>query len=152
MQLNPYIGFNGNCAEAMTFYADILGAPAPAMMTYGQMPPMPEGEAPEGCGDGPAPDLSAMADKVMHAQINGDGFMIMGADAPFGHYKEPQGVNVALQVPTAEEAERVFARLSEGGTVIMPIAETFWAHRFGMFQDRFAVYWMINCLKDFQPE
>jgi PhnB protein len=54
---------------------------------------------------------------------------------------------VAVQVETPDEAERLFAALAEGGTVQMPIGETFWAVRFGMLTDRFGVPWMINCEK-----
>jgi PhnB protein len=58
-----------------------------------------------------------------------------------------QGFSVALNVDEPEEADRVFAALAVGGTVTMPIHETFWAHRFGMLVDRFGTPWMVNCEK-----
>lgn len=51
-------------------------------------------------------------------------------------------------VDTIEQAERIYAALSAGGTVFMPLQETFWAHRWGSFNDRFGKPWMINCMKD----
>jgi PhnB protein len=69
----------------------------------------------------------------------------MGADGPPPHAAGSTTVNVMTDTP--EEAERVFKALAEGGTVHMPIAETFWAHRFGALQDRYGKGWMVNCLK-----
>ena len=57
-------------------------------------------------------------------------------------------MSVSLHVDEEAEAERVFAALSEGGEVTMPLAETFWARRFGMFTDRYGTPWMINCSRD----
>ena len=69
----------------------------------------------------------------------------MGGDAPPGRYEPPKGITVTLGIDTPAEAERVFKELSEGGTVTMPIEETFWARRFGMLVDRFGIPWMVNC-------
>jgi PhnB protein len=59
-----------------------------------------------------------------------------------------KGISVALHVDTAEEAERLFKALAEGGDTKMPIQETFWAIRYGMLVDRFGTPWMINCAKE----
>lgn len=69
----------------------------------------------------------------------------MGGDAPPDHYQAPKGVTVTLGIDDPAEAERVFQALSENGTVTMPIAETFWARRFGMLVDQFGIPWMVNC-------
>jgi PhnB protein len=72
----------------------------------------------------------------------------MGCDAhPDVPYDGIRGCDVAVQVETPAEAERLFAALAEGGAVQMPIGETFWSARFGMLTDRFGVPWMINCEK-----
>jgi PhnB protein len=71
----------------------------------------------------------------------------MGADAPPQHFATPAGMSVILDLATPEEAEQVFAALAEGGSVKMPIQETFWAKRFGMLTDRFGTPWMFNCSK-----
>jgi PhnB protein len=41
----------------------------------------------------------------------------------------------------------VFNALADGGSVRMPLGETFWAKKFGMLTDRFGTPWMINCEK-----
>jgi PhnB protein len=71
----------------------------------------------------------------------------MGSDAPPERYEKPQGFFVSLGIKEPAEAERVFHALSEKGTVLMPIGETFWAMRFGMVVDQFGIPWMINCEK-----
>jgi PhnB protein len=72
---------------------------------------------------------------------------LMGSDAPPDRYDEPKGFSINIGVDTAEEAERIFAALSEKAKVQMPIQETFWAVRFGMLTDQFGIPWMINCEK-----
>jgi PhnB protein len=83
----------------------------------------------------------------MHARLVVGDTVLMGSDAPGERYEKMQGFSVALGVDEPEWAERVFNALAAGGTVTMPIQETFWAHRFGMLVDRFGTPWMVNCEK-----
>jgi len=132
MQLVTYLNFEGNAREAMDFYAHALGGKVTQRFTYGASPMA------EQCGP-------AAADHVMHSQVEAGGAILMGADGPPPHAAGSTCVNILTETP--EEAERVFAALSEGGTVQMPIAETFWAHRFGGLQDKYGKGWLVNCLK-----
>jgi PhnB protein len=134
MQINPYLNFNGNCVEAMRFYAEILGGKDLRIMTF---------------RDSPMAERMAESEKdmVMHARFTAGGFTIMASDSPGGRYNKPQGYAVCIGVDTVEEAERIFEALSKGGNVGMPIAETFWAKRFGMVTDRFGTPWLVNCEK-----
>jgi PhnB protein len=83
----------------------------------------------------------------MHARMTIKGQVIMASDAPPGRYSKPGGFSVNISVTDPKEADRIFNALSEGGTVHMPIGETFWALRFAMFADRFGIPWMVNCEK-----
>ncbi|MFZ1049614.1 MAG: VOC family protein, partial [Candidatus Sulfotelmatobacter sp.] len=85
--------------------------------------------------------------KILHARLLLGDRALMASDAPPGRYEKPQGFSVSLEIETPKESERVFHALSEKGTVVMPIQETFWAVRFGMLTDRFGIPWMINCSK-----
>jgi PhnB protein len=134
MQINPYLSFNGKCAEAFKFYAEVLGGENVMMMTYGESP-MAAQTAPED------------KDRIMHARLKAGDMMLMGADAPPQFYQPAQGMVVSLSVDAPAEADRIFKALSENGTVKMPIQETFWAQRFGMLIDRFGTPWMVNCEK-----
>ena len=134
MQLNPYLLFNGRCEEAFKFYAQVLGGKIEAMIPH-EGSPM-EGHVPE-----------AWRKKIMHARLVVGDQVLMASDEPPDHHETPQGFKVNISVNDTAEAERIFRELAEGGTVIMPIQETFWATRFGMLNDRFGTPWMINCEK-----
>lgn len=81
----------------------------------------------------------------MHGSVRIAGMLLEGADAPPERYEKPQGFSLSLEVPNADEAERLFEKLGNGGQVRYPIAKTFWSERFGMVIDRFGIPWMINC-------
>jgi PhnB protein len=94
--------------------------------------------------DGP-PTPPAHANRIMHAYLVHKDFTLMAGDAPPGMpYKGIHGVSMTLTYPTAAEAKRVFAALADGGSVTMPLGETFWAEAFGMLVDRYGTPWGIN--------
>jgi PhnB protein len=134
MQINPYLSFNGTCDAAFKFYETVLGGKILMKMTYGESP-MAAQTAP------------ADKDKIMHVRLAVGDMLLMGADAPPQFYEPMKGIVVSLGIEAPAEAERVFAALSENGTVRMPIQETFWAQRFGMLTDQFGTPWMVNCEK-----
>lgn len=133
MQILPYLNFDGRCREAFEFYRAALDGQRLDVMTYGESPmaaEMPESSHP----------------LVMHACLQVGGTMLMGADGPPPHAPDTAKDFVNLMVDTPEEAERVWAHLSEGAEVRMPLDATFWARRFGMLVDRYGKAWMVNCL------
>lgn len=132
MQLIPHLSFNGECEEAFRFYEKCLRGKILFMRTYGDSP---------GASEVPP----AWGKKIIHATIAIGEQPVMGADTP--NYEPPRGFSMVLNAKDAEEAERVFKDLAEGGTVRMVLQETFWAERFGMVTDRFGVPWQINCGK-----
>ncbi|WP_431145322.1 VOC family protein [Pseudomonas alvandae] len=130
MRIIPYLTFDGRCKEAFALYKDVLG---------GELFSMSFAEAPEDVG------MPQDADLIMHTCLTVGNFSLMASDCPPGQpYRKPQGVSVSLNVDSAEEAERLFKGLSAGGSVHMPLAKTFWAERFAMFEDRFGIAWMVN--------
>ncbi len=131
MRLNPYLNFDGKCAEAFAFYARCLGGQNLAIQTFRESP-MAEHVGPED------------QDRVVHARMNVGDTVLMGSDSPSNRSSEAKGFAVSLSVDSAEEAERVFHALAEGGEIHMPIGETFWAVRFGMLLDQFGIPWMVN--------
>lgn len=141
-QLDSYLFFDGNCAEAMRFYEKVLGGKLDKMLTYA------EGPAGAQCGgaDG-APSASgiAAADRIMHASLALDGRLLMASDVPPGQSAPGmQGFALSLNYPAVEDARRVFDALAERGRVTMPIDRTFWAEAFGMLTDRFGTPWMVG--------
>ena len=134
MRVNPYLHFNGQCAEAFEFYAQSLGGKVGPMFTYAGTP-----------GEEFVP--AEWREKLMHGTLFLGDDTVMGCDAPPGRYEKPSGFSVTLHIKDPAEAERVFQALVENGTVEMPFGETFWRLRFGMLVDRFGIPWMINCGK-----
>lgn len=134
MHLNPYLYYNGDCEAAFKFYETALGGKITAMMPH---------EGSPAAGQAPPEWLH----KIMHARMEIGGHVLMGGDAPPGHFRPQQGFSVSLNIADPAEADRVFTVLAEGGAVHMPIQETFWAQRFAMFNDKFGIPWMINCEK-----
>jgi PhnB protein len=133
MQLSTYLTFEDNCAEAFQFYAKVLRGEIVAMFPFGDTPACEE--VPE-----------SHRNRTMHARLVVDGQAIMGSDSvPQCPYKGIEGASIAINVDSTAEAERIFNELSVGGAVQMPLAETFWAERYGMFTDHYGVHWMVNC-------
>lgn len=131
--VKPYIAFTGNCAEAVDFYKEKLGAEILFTQTYGDSPMK-----------GKAPD-----DKIMHCSFKIGGSVIMCCDNMFEENPTIVGNNISLALghDEAAQAEQAFENMSDGATIVMPIQETFWAERFGMLTDKFGIHWMFNCDK-----
>jgi PhnB protein len=133
MNVNPYLFYNGNCEAAFNYYAKVLGGTIDAMLPHEGTPASQQVPA----------EWQKM---IMHAKISLEGGgVLMGSDAPPQHFNKPQGFSVSLQIKDPAEAERTFHALAEGGTVTLPIGQTFWARRFGMCVDQFGIPWMVNC-------
>jgi PhnB protein len=130
-QLDSYLTFNGNCADAMRFYERTLGGKL-SLMTHAESPMA--AQTPPGS-----------ADRIMHARLDFDGGMLMASDWMAGQpYGGMKGFSLSLIYPTAAEARRMFDTLAQGGQVTMPMDKTFWAEAFGMLVDRFGTPWMVN--------
>jgi PhnB protein len=131
MKTNLHLAFNGDCDAAFSFYETVFGTKRPMTMKYGDAPPgVP---CPEG-----AENL------VMHTALQVGSITLMGADAPPGRGGTRGGFDISLEDPDEAEIKRLFAELSQGGSVVMPLAPTFWTPLFGMCRDRFGVDWMVS--------
>lgn len=126
-----YLYFNGNCEEAMRFYADTLGGEIAGIFR--------NGDAPDAESRMPGGD-----ELVMNMAMKLGNTTVMASDAPGEYYDRPQGFYITLAPASLAEVERVYAALSMEGEIVMPLGETFWAERFTMFRDRFGTPWMIN--------
>ena len=133
MQIQPYLFFDGRCEQALEFYRDALGAEVTGLMRFRDSPEPPQpGMVPPGSED-----------KVMHASVRIGQTEVMASDGRCGGHPRFEGVSLALSVPDAATAERLFTALGDGGQVQMPLSTTFFSPCFGMVADRFGVSWMI---------
>ena len=134
MKTNIYLTFDGNCEAAVKFYEQALGARPGPFFRYGESPMADKVPADK-------------ARQVMHTRFELADQILMASDALCEGTGTKSGFALSLNVEAPEEAERLFNALSDGGNVTMPMAETFWAHRFGMVTDKFGTPWMVNCEK-----
>jgi len=129
MKVDTYLNYGGNCEQAFRFYVEHLGAKLGMIHRWDQMPGAPKNVPP------------GMEKSVLHARIDLGGATIMGADVP--GFQPIRSAYLSISVDSSAEAERIHALLAEGGEIFMPMAETFFAHRFSMLRDRFGTSWMI---------
>lgn len=134
MAVNAYINFNGNCREAVEYYAQVFETEKPQIITFGDAPPSPDFTFPE-----EAKKL------VMHTQLNISGGIVMFSDA-FPGMPFEQGNNISLVIISKDmdETKTLFNRLKEGGTVVMDLQETFWSKLYGLVTDRFGIQWQLS--------
>jgi PhnB protein len=127
--LNPYISFESNARQAMEFYKDVFGGDL-RMNTFGEF------------GQADSPD----ADKIMHSQLETDnGFTLMASDTPAGMQRNPgDTITISLSGDDADTLRGYWEKLSDGGTVTMPLEKQMWGDEFGMYTDRFGIPWMVN--------
>ncbi|WP_299079777.1 VOC family protein [uncultured Paraglaciecola sp.] len=132
-QLIPYINFNGQCQAALDFYQSCFRDAEVAIQTFASA-----------SIDGIPPEIK---DNVMHAEFKSQGVIFMATDG-----QGEDGVNLGnnihlnLQMDSTEEQIELFDKLAVGGSIVMPLQQTFWNARFGMLTDKFGVQWMLNVL------
>jgi PhnB protein len=130
MQVQPYLFFEGRCEEALEFYRSALGAELGMLMRYKDSPD-------------PAQCPAGAENKVMHTNFRIGDTEIMASDGMSSGKPNFQGFSLSITAPDLAAAERVFAALSNGGQVQMPLGKTFFSPAFGMLADRFGVSWMV---------
>ena len=128
-RLNPYISFDNSTRQAMEYYRDVFGGNL-TMNTFGEF------------GQADSPD----ADKIMHSQLETDtGFTLMASDTPAGMPRNPgDTITISLSGDDADALRGYWEKLSDGGSVTMPLEKQMWGDEFGMCTDRFGIPWMVN--------
>lgn len=132
MQVQAYLNFGGRCEEALMFYKKNLAADITMMMRSKESPD-PTMKAP--------PDMD---EKIMHAEFTIGETTLMATDGMGPDEAGFKGVTLSLNVANDAEARRLFAALSQGGSVQVPLMKTFWTSSWGTLTDKFGVPWMVN--------
>ena len=130
MQLHTYLNYGGNCEQAFRFYEQHLGGKITMLMRHGEQPDQTK-VAPE------------WKNAVLHARMSIGGTELSGADIPPDRFQPMRSAYLTLTLNSVGEAERIYALLTDGGQIFMPMAETFFAFRFSMLRDRFGTSWML---------
>jgi PhnB protein len=136
--INPHINFNGNTEEAFNFYQSVFGGNFTRIIRFKDMEnidyPIAENEA----------------DKIMHIVLPIGNNVLMGNDVPAGMGTVNENENrskISISTKSKDEADQLFAGLSAGGSVEVPLSDSPWGSYFGMFRDKFGIEWII----DFDP-
>ncbi len=134
MTLSIYLNFKGNCREAFEFYRSVFGGEFAIFETFRNGPPdmgVPEDEL----------------DNIMHVSYPIGSSVLMGSDTPdrFGPTEMGNNFSISYSSQSRAEADALFAKISEGGVVTMPLADMFWGAYFGSCTDRFGINWQLNC-------
>jgi len=133
MKLEMFINFNGNCREAVEFYAKVFNAEIGNLMTYGDAPPDPNYTVPQ-----------ADRNRILYAGLPVGGMVVMFSDVPYGS-DYTKGNNICPTIGTDDKAEivRLYNELKEGGEVYMELGKTFFSELFCMVEDKYGVIWQI---------
>ncbi|AJS58229.1 VOC family protein [Paenibacillus sp. IHBB 10380] len=134
MSVDVYLNFNGNCRDAVEFYAQVFGAGQPQIMSFGETPPNPEFPLPE-----EAKDL------VMHSRLNIQGSNVMFSDVfPGMPFVAGNNISLAIVSKNIDDVKSLFDKLKDGGKVGMELQETFWSKCYGSVTDKFGIEWQFN--------
>lgn len=134
MSVNAYLYFNGNCREAVEFYAKVFGTEKPQIMAFGDAKPDPSY---------PLPDEAK--NLVMHAQLMISGSSVMFSDVfPGSKFVEGNNVSLTIVSNNEDEIKAYFNGLKDGGHVSMELQETFWSKCYGQLKDKFGVNWQLS--------
>jgi len=135
--VNVYLTFNGNCEAAFKFYQSVFGGEIPYMGRFKDMPPGEGGKLNPGDEE-----------KIMHVSLPiSKETMLMGSDTGgewSASFLAGNNFSISINTESRQEADKLFAGLSAGGAVIMPMNKTFWGDYFGMFTDKFGINWMVS--------
>lgn len=133
MQLELFINFDGNCREAVEFYAKVFQSEVGNLMTYGEAPADPSN---------PVKDVDR--DKIMYAGVPIGGMVVMFMDMPSGFpLTIGNNINPTVNIGNKEEVTRIFNELKEGGEVFMEPQKTFFSEWYSMVKDRFGIIWHV---------
>jgi PhnB protein len=134
-QINPHINFNGNAEEAFNFYKSVFGGEFAKIMRFKDL------------ASAEFPVAENEANKIMHIALPIGKNVLMGNDVPeiFGRVNENENRSkISISAQSKEEADKIFTKLSAGGTIEMPITDSPWGSYFGMFRDKYGIEWMVD--------
>jgi PhnB protein len=133
MKLELFINFNGNCREAVKFYAKVFKSEVSNLMTYAQAPFDPN-----------CPISKSDKDKICYAGVRIGDLTVMFCDMPAcSPIVMGNNINPTVSMGDKEEVKRVFDELKDGGEVFMELQQTFFSELYGMVKDKFGVIWQI---------
>ncbi|AGK98353.1 VOC family protein [Clostridium pasteurianum] len=138
MAVDVFINFNGNCREAVEFYAEVFQTEKPQIMFFGDTPPDPE-----------FPIADEAKNLVMYTSLNINGSNVMFSDTfPGMTFTIGNNISLTISSKNIDEIKSLFNKLKEGGTVGMELQETFWSKCYGNVTDKFGIGWQFSYINE----
>jgi PhnB protein len=134
MRLNTFLNYGGNCEQALRFYEQHLGGKITMLMRRAEQPEQPV-------------KWPGWETSIQYALMEIGGTELMASDVPPDRFQPMRSVYLSLTVDTPADAERIWRLLTDGGQILMPMAETFFATRFGQVRDKFGTSWMVMAMR-----
>ena len=132
MKVVPYLIFAGTAEEAMNFYVESLGAKVQFINRF---------------GDSPIPSTEDQKNQILHASFTIGESLVMTSDGKPGEKYSGNNISLSIDFTDVSEMKEKFDKVAEGGSITMPVQDTFWGATFGMLIDKFGISWMFNCDK-----
>ncbi|MDP4182716.1 MAG: VOC family protein [Bacillota bacterium] len=134
MSIDVYINFNGDCRQAVSYYANVFGLEEPKFMTFGDAPTDPS-----------YPISEETKGLIMHANLKINGTNLMFSDVPNGMpFVKGNNISLVINSKNIDEIKSLFNKLKEGGSVKMELQETFWSKCYGYVTDKFGIQWQLS--------
>lgn len=132
-QATPYLIFNGNARQALELYKEVFQGEVVELQTYGE-------------ADFPTPPEAD--DLIIHAKFRKDSLFLMISDTfPNQPYEVGNNIALVLELESEEEIQHIYAQLSQKGSILMELQDTFWGAKYAKVQDPFGVMWDLNYTK-----
>lgn len=138
MSVGVYVNYDGNCQEAVEYYAAVFETEQPVYMTFGMGPDDPAFPMPE-----------EAKSRIMHTNLMIEGTLIMFSDTfPGTPFTVGNNMTLIVQCDSQERITKYFEKLSDEGSVDMPLQKTFWSELYGSVTDKFGIGWQFSYDED----
>lgn len=129
--VEPYLYFNGTCAQAVDFYETVFSGTDKQVMRFKDAPPNPQFPMPE-----------PLLELVMHAEMTIEETRFSFGDNPDGVVAGDQ-TTLIVRTTNPENVANWFNQLADGGVVRMPLGPQFYARMYAWVIDRFGIHWQL---------
>ncbi|MEH7123284.1 VOC family protein [Bacillus sp. JJ1532] len=132
-QATPYLFFNGNARDALEYYKEVFEGEILNLQTF---------------GDADYPTPPDADNRIMHAQFKKDDLFFMASDSfSDGDVQIGNQISLVLEFESEDEIQKVYDRLSNKGSVLMELQDTFWGAKYAKVKDAYGIVWDLNMTK-----
>ncbi len=126
-KIHSFLMFEGLAEEAITMYTSLFeDSEIINIIRYG-------------------PNESGKEGSVLHATFSVKGQEFMASDSYVNHaFTFTPSISVFVTCDSEEEIDVAYSKLSQGGEILMPLADYSFSAKFGWVNDKFGVSWQLS--------